>query len=277
MKNLSNIFLSFFYILLLFSLNSCGKISNDELCEKGDEKACFVSGKFYDDNNESVKALQFYAKSCELNYALGCDKIAQDYAQKDDTQNAKKFFLKSCELNHHESCLSYGEIFENEGDCDKASEIYKDTFKNKKYKPASDKFDNLIKSEKCLGTEIIIKKEIVNCEPNEGLEKYFKAMSYLDSHYDEKKSYEIIALFEKSCKCGIALSCNRAAMHIARYLGFGNTYFTDDKLDNKKIQAFFLPGRPNDGKNIEAMKEYAKKLAKAILLWVANNCIIWQN
>ena len=125
MKNLIGILLA---STLCFSLANA---ANEEACANGDAKECFLSAKSYDDSGNSAKALEFYSKACELGYAVGCNKSGEKYIFAQDTENAKTFYSKACDLNHHESCVNLGEIFENEGNCEKAREIYEDTFKNK--------------------------------------------------------------------------------------------------------------------------------------------------
>lgn len=152
MKNLAK-------FLLIASLISLVNASNENECNGGKASACFSVAKEYDKDENTNKAIEFYKKACELNYAIGCNKVGEKYLNLKNNEYAKMFFSKACALNHHESCVSYGEIFENEGNCDMASEIYKDTFKNKKFKPAQSKFEALIGSEKCMSEELKKQKE----------------------------------------------------------------------------------------------------------------------
>ena len=143
MKNLTK-------ILIIASLISLANASNENECSGGKASACFSVAKEYDENKDDDKAIEFYKKACELNYAIGCNKVGEKYINLKNNDYAKMFFSKACTLNHHESCVSYGQIFEDEGNCDMASEIYKDTFKNKKFKPAQEKFENLVGNAKCI-------------------------------------------------------------------------------------------------------------------------------
>ena len=152
MKNLAK-------FLLIASLISLVNASNENECNGGKASACFSVAKEYDKDENTDKAIEFYKKACELNYVIGCNKVGEKYLNLKNNEYAKMFFSKACALNHHESCVSYGEIFENEGNCDMASEIYKDTFKNKKFKPAQSKFEALIGSEKCMSEELKKQKE----------------------------------------------------------------------------------------------------------------------
>ncbi|MDA3046193.1 hypothetical protein OFO10_03395 [Campylobacter sp. VBCF_06 NA8] len=152
MRNLSKILLS---VALMASFANTA----DDECKKGDAKACFASAKNYDDQNNIEKALEFYSISCFMDYPLACSKIGEKNLAANDIANAKKFYSKACDLNHHESCVNLGEIFESEGNCDKASEIYKDTFTNKKFKQAQVKFEALIGSKQCMSEELKKQKE----------------------------------------------------------------------------------------------------------------------
>ena len=145
--------------LLIVSLLSLANASNENECNGGKASACFSVAKEYDNQNNTDKAIEFYKKACELNYAIGCNKVGEKYLNLKKNEYAKIFFSKACVLNHHESCVSYGEIFEDEGNCDMASEIYKDTFKNKKFKPAQSKFEALVANEKCMSQEMKKQKE----------------------------------------------------------------------------------------------------------------------
>ena len=180
---------------------SFANASADE-CNNGDARACFSEAKTYDNNKDDKKALEFYNKACGLDYAIGCNKAGEKYLAKKDNENAKKLYSKACDLNHHESCVSYGEIYENEGDCDKAGEIYKDAFKNKKFKPASDKFEALVGNEKCMQIppqQATIQQPVK--EKNNGeLQAFLDNVSLCDSKHDGKACMEVGVAYKDGIK-----------------------------------------------------------------------------
>ena len=195
MKNIAK---SLIIINLMYSFANA---SADE-CNNGDARACFSEAKTYDNNKDDKKALEFYNKACGLDYAIGCNKAGEKYLAKKDNENAKKLYSKACDLNHHESCVSYGEIYENEGDCDKAGEIYKDAFKNKKFKPASDKFEALVGNEKCMQIppqQATIQQPVK--EKNNGeLQAFLDNVSLCDSKHDGKACMAVAEIYRNGIK-----------------------------------------------------------------------------
>ncbi|MDA3054235.1 MULTISPECIES: tetratricopeptide repeat protein [unclassified Campylobacter] len=203
--------------------------ANDAECLGGDAKECFASAKAYEQSGDNAKAQEFYQKACELNYAVGCNKAGAIFASKQENENAKTLYLKACDLNHHESCVNLGEIYENEGNCNKASEIYKDTFENKKFKPAQAKFEALVGNEKCMSDEIKRQKEEAQkeidakikalkplealedkaCEPGDGRKYYLQGINYENNQTVSEAV--MLKVFQKSCDCGEAKSCDEVA------------------------------------------------------------------
>lgn len=119
--------------------------ANDSKCDNGDGKVCYSLSL----KEDAEKSFKYLSRSCELNYALGCNKLADFHLKKSEKVKAKEFFKKSCDLNYHASCISLGEIFESEGNCDEASKIYAATYENKKYELANKKYKELLGNPKC--------------------------------------------------------------------------------------------------------------------------------
>lgn len=85
-------------------------------CSSGDQNACPRLGELYYEEGKSVgkdtaKAKELYQKSCDLNSADGCYKMAVyyniGYGVSQDINKAKELYKKACDLKNNSACDNF--------------------------------------------------------------------------------------------------------------------------------------------------------------------------
>ena len=103
--------------ITLIALLSSLAFANSELerqCNNGDAGSCLNLGNLYYDGDgvkqDYKKASEFWSKSCEMGYALGCGILGDLYYVMKDYNKAMEFFGKACDLGEQKGCDKYKEI-----------------------------------------------------------------------------------------------------------------------------------------------------------------------
>jgi TPR repeat protein len=66
--------------------------------------SCYIVGLIHHEENEMDQAYSFYDKSCQMDYALGCDAVAKILTEKGETQQAALLKARACKLNLKRAC-----------------------------------------------------------------------------------------------------------------------------------------------------------------------------
>ena len=81
-------------------------------CQHKGAKSCGVLGYIYEGGygvSVNVKsAIEYYKKSCDLRYGIGCVNLGVLYAKVENYKDANTYFLRACELRNAEGCLNLG-------------------------------------------------------------------------------------------------------------------------------------------------------------------------
>lgn len=109
--------------------------TNDEkiekMCQEGNSFACFTIGEkkrtLDKDNN---KALEYYAKACDLGWITSCNNAGiltqmkgAQYSKQ--WKEAAKFFQKACDEDESNACFNLGSLKYREGRASSAKKYYK--------------------------------------------------------------------------------------------------------------------------------------------------------
>ena len=81
-------------------------------CRNKGAKSCGVLGYIYEGGigvAVNVKnAIEYYKKSCDLRYGIGCVNLGVLYAKVENYKDANSYFRRACELRNAEGCLNLG-------------------------------------------------------------------------------------------------------------------------------------------------------------------------
>jgi TPR repeat protein len=108
--------LIFFTFIGVLSASPLTKDKKIEICYNGDGNMCSDIGIMYDVGHgemeqNSIMAIKYFEKSCNLESAQGCLLLGMMYIQgkgvKKSRDNALIYFKKSCELNNKRGCRAY--------------------------------------------------------------------------------------------------------------------------------------------------------------------------
>lgn len=81
-------------------------------CRNKGAKSCGVLGYIYEGGigvAVNVKsAIEYYKKSCDLRYGVGCVNLGVLYAKVENYKDANSYFRRACELRNAEGCLNLG-------------------------------------------------------------------------------------------------------------------------------------------------------------------------
>lgn len=98
-----------------------------------DKESCKNSGETLYEQRDFIKAAEFYAKACDMNDAISCNKVGKLYYHHyhRSTQNIEKnpdkameFYTKSCDLDNAEGCLLLGTLYADKKDMTKAEKLF---------------------------------------------------------------------------------------------------------------------------------------------------------
>lgn len=81
-------------------------------CRNKGAKSCGVLGYIYESGigvSVNVKnAIEYYKKSCDLRYGVGCVNLGVIYAKVENYKDANSYFGRACDLRNAEGCLNLG-------------------------------------------------------------------------------------------------------------------------------------------------------------------------
>ena len=93
---------------------SCAKTISflKDSCRNKGAKSCGVLGYIYEGGMGvavNVKsAIEYYKKSCDLRYGVGCVNLGVLYTKVENYKDANSYFRRACELRNAEGCLNLG-------------------------------------------------------------------------------------------------------------------------------------------------------------------------
>lgn len=72
--------------------------------------SCTVVGLMSEANGNPLRALSYYQRSCDKDYALGCFHLGNLHLQMGDKKKARKSLEKACELESKMACAQLDEM-----------------------------------------------------------------------------------------------------------------------------------------------------------------------